>query len=302
MQDAISHTEGSLRNKLFRIIDGDPEYCGRIGRALNIFLMLLIISNVLAVILESVHPFYLAYKDFFILFEIFSIVVFSVEYLLRLWTIPEDPFYQGAISGRWRYARTPMAIIDLLAILPFYLPFIFALDLRFLRILRLFRLFRLFKLARYSSALSMIYRTVVKNKEILVSAFVILLILLVLSSSLMYHVEYDAQPDAFDSIPSTMWWAIATLTTVGYGDIYPITPLGKLLGGFVAILGIAMFAIPTGVLATGFMEEIQGSCKKGEENDTVDLLERLHRLHQEGALTDEEFQEQKRKVLELLDS
>ena len=202
-----------------------------------------------------------------------------------------------------QYARSPMAIIDLLAILPFYLPFFLALDLRFLRVLRLFRLFRLFKLARYSSALGMIYRATVKNKEILVSAFVILVMLLIISSSLMYHVEYEAQPGAFDSIPSTMWWSIATLTTVGYGDIYPITPLGKFLGAFIAILGIAMFAIPTGVLATGFMEEMQKAKSDDEseevlsEKEIIDLLERLHGLREEGVLTEEEFQEHKKKLL-----
>ena len=123
---------------------------------------------------------------------------------MRLWTITENQTYREAVRGRLQYARSPMAIIDLLAILPFYLPFFLALDLRFLRVLRLFRLFRLFKLARYSSALGMIYRATVKNKEILVSAFVILVMLLIISSSLMYHVEYEAQPGAFDSIPSTI--------------------------------------------------------------------------------------------------
>ena len=292
-----------LRATVFDLIGGNPSSCGRVGRSINIFLVLLIIANVLAVLLESIQDYYNAYESFFINFELFSIAVFSVEYILRLWTITENPEYKEAIQGRWRYARSPMAIIDLLAILPFYLPFFFALDLRFLRVLRLFRLFRLFKLARYSAALSMIYRATVKNKEILVSAFIILVMLLIVSSSLMYHVEYEAQPGAFDIIPSTMWWSIATLTTVGYGDIYPITPLGKFLGAFIAILGIAMFAIPTGVLATGFMEEMQTSRDEYgdeiilKEKEIIELLEKLHHLRTQGVLTEEEFQEHKAKLL-----
>ena len=293
----------NVKAVVYDLIGGDPSSCGMIGRLVNIFLMLLIIANVIAVLLESVQQYYNAYEIFFINFELFSIAVFSVEYVLRLWTITENPTYRDVVRGRLQYARSPMAIIDLLAILPFYMPFFLALDLRFLRVLRLFRLFRLFKLARYSSALGMIYRATVKNKEILVSAFVILVMLLIISSSLMYHVEYEAQPGAFDSIPSTMWWSIATLTTVGYGDIYPITPLGKFLGAFIAILGIAMFAIPTGVLATGFMEEMQRAKSNDEseevlsEKEIIGLLERLHGLRKEGVLTEEEFQEHKKKLL-----
>ena len=155
-----------------------------------------------------------------------------------------------------RFALTPLAIVDVLAVLPFYLPFL-GVDLRALRILRLFRLFRVFKMARYSNAMHLLWRVLVARRaEMLITLFT-MAILLLLASTSMYFAETEAQPEAFPHIPAAMWWAVATLTTVGYGDVYPITPLGKVMGSVIAILGIGMFALPTGVLGAGFVEEIQ---------------------------------------------
>jgi voltage-gated potassium channel len=150
-----------------------------------------------------------------------------------------------------------MAIVDLLAILPAFLPLIFPLDLRIIRFLRLFRLFRLFKMSRYVDSLNSLDDVVRSKKEELTVTVVMIAMLLLFSSSLMYVVETEAQPDKFPDIPSAMWWGVATLTTVGYGDVFPVTPLGKVLGGFIAFLGIGMFALPTGILASGFAEEIR---------------------------------------------
>ena len=286
----------TLKSRVYNIISSESNDAGLLNRIFSLFLMLLIIFNVIAIILESVGPINSANESFFYNFELFSIVIFSIEYILRLWVCTEDPRYASTFRGRFNYARSSLALIDLLAILPFYLPFLIAMDLRFLRMLRLFRLFRLFKLARYSAALTLIKKAFLKNYEVLVSAFIILIILLIVSSTLMYHVEFEAQPDAFDSIPSTMWWAIATLTTVGYGDIYPITPLGKFLGAFIAILGISMFAIPTGVFASSFLEEMQKRKMEIEPNEPdnnpekiIDLLERLGELRSTGVITDSMF-------------
>ena len=149
-----------------------------------------------------------------------------------------------------------MALVDLAAILPFYLPLFIKLDLRFVRALRLLRLFRIFKMGRYSSALQMLGRVVrAKKEEIFITALV-LIMLLVVASGLMYYIEKDAQPKQFSSIPSAMWWGVATLTTVGYGDVYPVTAAGKILSAVIAILGIGLFALPTGILASGFIEEL----------------------------------------------
>lgn len=184
-------------------------------------------------------------------------VIFTIEYILRIWSCTVNASFKNLILGRIRFALTPLMIVDLLAILPFYLPMIISLDLRFLRVLRLIRIFRMFKLTRYSESLKMFGRVLkAKKEELLITGFMIL-ILLIVSSSLMYFVESEVQPQTFSSIPNAMWWGVATLTTVGYGDVYPITPAGKFLGAIIALLGIGMFALPAGLLASGFVEEIQ---------------------------------------------
>ena len=151
---------------------------------------------------------------------------------------------------------SPMALIDLLAILPFYLPFA-GIDLRFIRIFRLFRIFRLLKISRYINAAEMIRNVIVnKKEELLISLFAISVILLVVSS-FMYFVEGDIQPQAFGSIPKSLWWGVITMTTVGYGDVYPVTTVGKILGSIVAMLCVGIVALPTGLLASGFSDEIK---------------------------------------------
>jgi voltage-gated potassium channel len=153
-------------------------------------------------------------------------------------------------------------LIDLLAIAPAFLPLFFAMDLRIVRVLRLFRLFRLLKMGRYVESLNTLDDVVRSKKEELLVTTIMIATLLLFSGSLMYLVENEAQPDKFPDIPSALWWGIATLTTVGYGDVFPITPAGKVLGGVIAFLGIGMFALPTGILASGFAEEIQKNRKK----------------------------------------
>ena len=148
---------------------------------------------------------------------------------------------------------TSMAIIDLLAFIPFYLAFL-PIDLRFLRIFRLMGLFRIFKVARYMTALTMFKRVIYERREQLILSFIFILFILVIISTIMFYVERDAQPDKFTSIPDTMWWGIATLTTVGYGDMVPITNLGKVLGGLFTITGVGLLALPTGILSSGFFE------------------------------------------------
>ena len=231
------------------------------SRLFDIFILTLIFLNVLAVILETVETLSSRYTYFFRSFEIFSVTIFTIEYALRLWSCSYSSRYKNSVTGRIRFALTPLALVDLIAILPFYLPMFIALDLRFVRTIRLFRIFRLFKIGRYSESLNkFIYVLKEKKEELLISAFLVF-ILLVIASSLLFHIENEAQPEVFSSIPSSMWWAVAALTTVGYGDVYPITPLGKILGAFVAILGIGMFALPAGILASGFAEKI----KRGDE-------------------------------------
>lgn len=244
-----------LKSRVYNLLDGSwQEEAG--GMPVNFFLLSLIGLNVLAVIFESIEDVGRRFEGAFELFEIFSVAVFTVEYVLRMWACTVDPNrrYAQPIAGRLRYAVTPMAVIDFLAIAPFYLSILFAIDLRFLRV---FRLLRLLKLTRYSPAFELLGAVVYNERRALGSAFLFMLIMLVFASSLMHVIEKTAQPEAFGSIPAAMWWGMATLSTVGYGDVTPITPLGKLLGGLVTIFGIGTFALPAGILASGFAQEIK---------------------------------------------
>lgn len=183
-------------------------------------------------------------------------MIFTIEYLLRLWSSNVEPNYAGFLYGRLKFAFTPLALVDLLAIMPFFLVFL-GLDFRFIRMVRLVRILRIAKLGRYMNAWKILGRVAKARREELVITSILLLFLLVISSSLMYYAENEMQPDKFPSILSTMWWAIATLTTVGYGDVYPVTAVGRLMGGIIAVLGVGFVALPTGILGSGFVEEIQ---------------------------------------------
>ncbi len=228
-----------------------------LSKGVNKFLIVLILINTLAVILESVSSYSLNYGSLFTALEIFSVTVFTIEYFLRVWTCDLDQKFDSPIIGRLRYIIKPMSIIDLVAILPFFLPMLFAFDLRFIRLLRIVRMVRLLKLGRYFEVIQKLGRVFVAKTEELIFTIGIVLLLLVVASSLMYYVENPVQPDAFSSIPAAMWWGVATLTTVGYGDIYPITAVGRTLGAVIAVLGVGMVALPTGIISSGFMEEMQ---------------------------------------------
>ncbi len=226
-----------------------------VSRLFDLFIMALILINVVAVVFGTVEPLATEHERLFTLIEVVSVGIFTVEYLLRLWSATADPRFRGIVIGRARFAVRPLSVIDLLAIAPAYLPFL-GLDLRVLRFLRVFRIFRLLKLGRYSSAFRLIGRVIARRREELVLSLLVLLILLVISASLMYSAEHEAQPEAFSDIPQTMWWAVVTLTTVGYGDVFPVTGLGRVLAAIISILGIGMVALPAGIIGSGFVEEI----------------------------------------------
>jgi voltage-gated potassium channel len=228
-------------------------------------LITLILLNVLAIVAESFLSIKIKYNSYFEKFELISVIIFTIEYILRLWT-SDIKYNFGKLKSRIYFIFTLLALIDLLAILPFYLPMLIKIDLRFIRILRLIRLFRIFKLNRYSSSINLIFFVIKKKKEELVSTLFLTFLLLMISSTLIYYIENEVQPDKFKNILASFWWAIATLTTVGYGDIYPITTLGKILSGFIALLGIGLVALPTGIISSGFIEQIKQ--KKENKNET----------------------------------
>ena len=257
---------GSIKERVFEVLEiGYKD--DRLSKQFDIFIMTMILLNVAAVMMETVESIHSRIPNVFVYFEYFSVFIFSVEYLGRVWTCTFHEKYKHPFWGRIKFIFSFMAIIDLLAIMPFYLPLFLAVDGRVLRVLRLFRIVRIFKMGRYSTAFQMIVKVVTKRREELLVTLTIVFVMLILASSLMYYVENEAQPEAFKSIPETMWWGAATLTTVGYGDMYPITPLGKLLGAFIAILGVGIFALPAGIIAAGFEQEIKLKTKNKDNED-----------------------------------
>ncbi len=227
--------------------------------------MTLIVLNVIAVILDTIPEINKAIGQLLWIFEIISVIIFSIEYLLRIFISDLTYPSSNRIKSVFKFMFSFYGLIDLFAIIPFYVPFLIKIDLRFLRILRLMRFFRLLKINRYNSSLNLIWSVIKEKKEELaVTGFVSLFVLL-LASFLMYYVEGEAQPDKFPNIIACFWWAISTLTTVGYGDVYPITGIGKIVSGLIAVLGIGLIALPTGIVSAGFMEKIGKNHKESRK-------------------------------------
>ena len=181
-------------------------------------------------------------------------IILTVEFFLRIWAEPERTTPRGALVSRIAYLRSPLGIVDLLAVLPAWINLVHAVDLHWFE---LAAALSLFKLSRYVPALSLVWNVVVRQSRSIFAALVVLSILLVVAATVIYFFEYEAQPDSFESIPQSLWWAITTMATVGYGDMAPITPIGRLIGGIAMVFGIAMFAVPAGILASGFAEELR---------------------------------------------
>lgn len=216
----------------------------------------------------------MTFRDVFRYFEIVSVILFTVEYLLRLWTSDiVFPNEKTKFKSLLKYMFSFMALVDLFAILPFYLPMIISIDLRFLRMFRLSRIFRILKINRYTKALSHISSVIKDKKDELSATIFILIFLVMISATLMYYVESEVQPYAYPNIISSFWWAIATLTTVGYGDVYPITVIGKIFASIISVLGIGLVALPTGIISSGFIESLSkkkaDSCSQSNEKSPI---------------------------------
>ncbi len=244
----------NLRSQLFKTLFGPGENIWRVR--FERFFLFLISLNTLVILFESVDSIYSEYAVAFKGLELLFVTFFSIEYFLRIWCVVEDEQYSSPLIGRLRYAVSPFAIIDLLAILPFYLSFFIPVTGRQSHMAQVLRLLRMFKMGRYFQAwdvFAYVYRE--KKNELKVTLYTIL-ILLIVSSSVIYFLENPSQPEAFSSIPASMWWGVMTLTTVGYGDIVPITLAGRIFGAFIALLGIGLFALPAGILGSGFIDRI----------------------------------------------
>ena len=243
----------TLRRRVYELLD--PSIQTFWDRVVHNALIGLVLVNVGAVVLESVPRIEARYAKAFEAIEVVSLVVFTVEYLLRLWTAVEDiPLSdRSPLAARLAWARSPAALVDLVAILPFYL---LLFDQADLRVFALLRLLRFFKLARYSSGLTSLIEAIYAERHALVASLLILGGLVLTMATLMHLAEGSVQPDRYGTIPDAMWWAVITLTTVGYGDVVPITPLGKVIAGLTAIMGFALLALPIGIIATSFSEVI----------------------------------------------
>ncbi len=245
----------TFKQRVFQLIDESGRDL-RANRVFDSFIITLITLSVTAIILESYESLNARYHQLFWRFELFSVAVFTIEYLLRLWTADLKYPESSPLGARLRFMGSSYGVIDLLAILPFYMPYLVRLDMRFVRILRVMRLLRIFKLNRYTRALSIVSDIFREKRSELSMTVMVTFIMLLMSSTIMYNLEHDVQPDQFPDIISTFWWAVATLTTVGYGDVYPVTGWGKFMSGIIALLGIGLVALPTGILSAAFIEKL----------------------------------------------
>ena len=226
-------------------------------KIINSFIITLILLNVIAVIIETEPSIYSRHKVFFKYFDTVSVIIFSIEYILRLWSSTNETKYKHWFWGRLKYMFSWEAIVDLVAILPFYLHALFIFDLRVLRILRLLRLLRIFRLTSYMKSSKMIGNVFRSRSQELLLSLILASGLIVISSCVMYFAEHQVQPEKFPSILSTLWWSIVTITTIGYGDIVPVTVIGRILTAVIAVAGVALLALPAGIITAGFLDEMK---------------------------------------------
>lgn len=243
------------QRRVYEILE--PAEAGDVeSKFFDVSLMVLIIFGSAVAVLATVEEIATRYGHLILVLEALLVAVFTQEYVLRLWSCTVDERYKRPFWGRIKWATTPMGMVDLIAFLPWYV-FLFFPGSGVAQLALLFRLLRLFKLFRYSEALQTLAMAVRRKREELAVVLAAVLVLLVIISSLMYLVERNAQPEVFSSVPAALWWGVVTLTTVGYGDIYPITVTGRILAGAMALLGIGFIALPAGILASGFAEEVR---------------------------------------------
>ena len=255
----------AIRKRVYLILE--PTYKGDlISYWFDVFITAVILLSISVMVLSSVSSLSARYSLLFKIVFLFTTLVFSIEYPLRLWSCTSNPSYSHPVRGRLAWALTPFALIDLIVVFPFYLNIFTGINLTGLVVLRVFRIF---KLVRYSDSINMIVRVVKAQRDMLITAYLILFIALISASTLMFQIEQPGQPEVFTSIPATMWWGIVTLTTVGYGDMVPMTAPGKILGGCITLLGIGIFALPAGILASGFTQERERrtNAKKKEQQE-----------------------------------
>lgn len=255
-----------MRQRIHEILT-NPRPDDVIGRLISLALLLLIAANVAASALETEVEIAVQAPQFFFWFERISVAVFTAEYLLRVWSCTADPRFKGAVRGRLRMATRPMALVDLAAIAPFFVELLLesALDLRFLRVLRLLRLFRLLRNSRIADSFATVVHVLQRKRVELFVSLAVVVVTMLVSAGAIYIAERNEPGSLFTSIPRAMWWSVETITTIGYGDMIPTTPVGKLIGGMVGFVGICAVALPVGILSSGFVEEINGKKQRAAQ-------------------------------------
>jgi len=275
----------SFRQKVHALV-WPGEYGGKLHTYIDLFLVVWVVVSVAAVVLESVESIHFLLNVEFVILDTMAVTIFTVEYLLRVYSAVEEPRFRHHILGRFDYARSPQAVIDFLAIVPFFLEALLhhLFDLRFLRI---FRLMRLLKLTRYTGATNTLAVVIKREWPIMGGAAFVMLLLVVLTASLGFIFEHEVQPDKFENIPQAIYWAVITLASVGYGDISPVTPMGRFLTIILALLGIGIFAIPAALLSSAFSDQLRRE-REALQNELYEMLsdgkisaEERHLLSQE---------------------
>lgn len=290
-----------MRSQLHDLLENPPGN-NRAALFLQVFLALMVIINTLAVVIYTVPSIEAGYWLPLNLIMTGCLLVFAAEYLLRLWACTDAPTFSRRMGDRLRYAASFYLIIDLVSILPLFFPLFFPRDFALLRAFRLLSIFKLGRYARKSQSLALLRRVVLKKREIFTLMVFFLVFVILFSSTIMYLVEYEAQPEKFSSIPAAVWWAMMTVTTVGYGDIYPVTALGQGIASLFTLMGVLLLALPSAILASGFIEERH---KQGEAStrtpleEEIGMLEKVGRLHEQGVISQKELENYRRMIHEL---
>jgi voltage-gated potassium channel len=266
----------TFRQKVFSLLHATPT-SGPLHRYIDRLIIAAVLISVVCIVLETVPAIHDIFKYEFQFLEFATVGLFTLEYIARVYASCETLKYKDPLKGRLRYMVSIPALIDLVSILPYFLGILLhqVIDTRFLRI---FRLTRLLKVTRYTGTLNTLIKAISREKRVLFASAFMMLLLVVLTASLGYELEHDAQPDKFDTIPSAMYWAVITLASVGYGDISPITPLGRAMTVVISLIGIGIFAIPAGLMASAFTDQLRID-RETFENEFRDALAKGQIFH-----------------------
>ena len=274
----VANRERTFRQKIHALVF-PSEYGGNLHSIFDTFIALWVVVSVIAVVLESVQSIHYILDLEFIILDAVAVGIFTLEYCMRIYSCVEEPNYQHAVVGRLKQAKETGSVIDFMAILPFFLE-VFLHHLFDLRFLRVFRLLRLLKLTRYTGATKTLTKVIAREWPVLAASAFVMLLLVVLTASLGYLFEHEAQPDKFENIPQSIYWAVITLASVGYGDISPVTPMGRIMTIILALLGIGIFAIPAALLSSAFSDQLRIE----RETLTIELYDML----EDGVISPEE--------------